>query len=141
MNIGGSRVDAASLGWHGDKLVFTGYMVAGDEKLPVNHTFTKKGDAAYSALEVTGARTASQCSGKKRAARRSAAREQGRSIPKICDHGAFFSWAWVPRVRIDQPYFPPCQCNGTSAARNCSDETFLQIRLWECAICRFPDRS
>ncbi len=56
LNIGGSRVDVTSLGWHGDKLVFTGYMVAGDEKLPVKHTLTKKGDAAYdSALEVTGA--------------------------------------------------------------------------------------
>jgi hypothetical protein len=56
MNIGGSRVDATSPGWDGDKLVYTGYMITGDEKLPVKHTFTKKGDAAYdSALEVTGA--------------------------------------------------------------------------------------
>lgn len=56
MNIGGSRVDVTSPGWDGDKLVFTGYMIAGDEKLPVKHTFTRKGDAAYdSALEVTGA--------------------------------------------------------------------------------------
>jgi hypothetical protein len=40
----------------GDKLVFTGYMITGEEKLPVKHTFTKKGNAAYdSALEVTGA--------------------------------------------------------------------------------------
>ena len=31
-------------------------MIAGDEKLPIKHIFTKKGDAAYdSALEVTGA--------------------------------------------------------------------------------------
>jgi hypothetical protein len=56
MNIGGSRVDVTTPGWDGDKLVFTGYMIAGDEKLPVKQTFTKKGDAAYdSALEVTGA--------------------------------------------------------------------------------------
>ena len=56
MNIGGSRVDVTSPGWDGDKLVYTGYMIAGDEKLPVKHTFTRKGDAAYdSALEVTGA--------------------------------------------------------------------------------------
>lgn len=55
MNIGGSRMDVTSPGWDGDKLVFTGYMIAGDEKLPVKQTFTKKGDAAYeSALEVTG---------------------------------------------------------------------------------------
>jgi hypothetical protein len=56
MNIGGSRVDVTSPGWDGDKLVYTGYMIIGDEKLPVKHTFTRKGDAAYdSALEVTGA--------------------------------------------------------------------------------------
>jgi len=56
MNIGGSRVDVTSPGWDADKLVFTGYMITGDEKLPVKHTFTKKGDAAYdSALDVTGA--------------------------------------------------------------------------------------
>jgi|GEM_PF-571027 len=56
MNIGGSRVDVTSPGWDGDQLVFTGYMIAGDDKLPVKHTFTRKGDAAYdSALEVTGA--------------------------------------------------------------------------------------
>jgi hypothetical protein len=56
MNIGGSRVDVTSPGWDGDKLVFTGYMIIGDEKLPVKHTVTKKGDAAYdSVLEVTGA--------------------------------------------------------------------------------------
>jgi hypothetical protein len=55
MNIGGSRVDVTSPGWDGDKLVFTGYMIAGDEKLPVKQTFTKKSNAAYdSALEVTG---------------------------------------------------------------------------------------
>jgi hypothetical protein len=56
MNIGGSRVDVTSPGWDGDKLVFTGYMIAGDEKLPVKHTITRKSDVAYdSALEVTGA--------------------------------------------------------------------------------------
>jgi hypothetical protein len=56
MNIGGSRVDVTSPGWDGDKLVYTGYMITGDEKLPVKHTFTRQGDAAYnSALEVTGA--------------------------------------------------------------------------------------
>lgn len=56
MNIGGSRVDLTTPGWDGDKLVFTGYMIVGDEKLPVKQTFTKKGDRAYdSALEVTGA--------------------------------------------------------------------------------------
>ena len=56
MNIGGSRVDVTAPGWNGDTLVFTGYMIAGDEKLPINQTFTKKGDAAYdSALVVTGA--------------------------------------------------------------------------------------
>ena len=56
MNIGGSRVDVTSPGWDGDKLVYAGYMIIGEEKLPVKHTFTKKGDAAYdSALEVTGA--------------------------------------------------------------------------------------
>ena len=56
MNIGGSRVDVTTPGWDGDKLVFTGYMITGEERLPVKQTFTKKGDAAYdSALEVTGA--------------------------------------------------------------------------------------
>ena len=56
LNIGGSRVDVTSPGWDGDKMVFTGYMVAGDEKLPVKQTFSKKGDAAYdSALKVTDA--------------------------------------------------------------------------------------
>jgi hypothetical protein len=56
MNIGGSRMDVTSPGWDGDKVVFTGYMITGDEKLPVKHTLTKKGDAAYdSALEVTDA--------------------------------------------------------------------------------------
>jgi len=56
MNIGGSRVDATSPGWYGDKLVFMGFMIVGDQKLPIKQTFTKKGDAAYdSALEVTGA--------------------------------------------------------------------------------------
>jgi hypothetical protein len=56
MNIGGSRVDVTSPGWDGDKLVYTGYMIIGDDRLPVKHTFTRKGDAAYdSVLEVTGA--------------------------------------------------------------------------------------
>jgi len=56
MNTGGSRVDVTSPGWDGDKLVFTGYMIAGDEKLPVKHSFTRKGDAAYdSTLEMAGA--------------------------------------------------------------------------------------
>ena len=56
MNIGGSRVDVTAPGWEGNKLVFTGYMIANDEKLPIQQTFTKKGDAAYdSALVVTGA--------------------------------------------------------------------------------------
>jgi hypothetical protein len=56
MNIGGSRVDVTAHGWDGDKLVFTGYMIASDEKLPIKQTFTKKGDAAYdSALVVTSA--------------------------------------------------------------------------------------
>jgi ketosteroid isomerase-like protein len=56
MNIGGSRMDVSTPGWDGDTLVFTGYIVAGDEKLFVKQTFTKKGDTAYdSALVVTGA--------------------------------------------------------------------------------------
>ena len=56
MNIGGSRVDVTSPGWDGDKLIYTGYMIIGAEKLPVKHTLMKKGDAAYDAyLEVTGA--------------------------------------------------------------------------------------
>src|SRR5271166_402083 len=56
MNIGGLRVDVTSPGWEDDKLVYTGYIITGEEKLPVKHTFTKKGDAAYdSELEVTGA--------------------------------------------------------------------------------------
>jgi hypothetical protein len=55
MNIGGSRVDVTSPGWDGDKLVYTGYMILGEEKLPIKHTFTRNGDAAYDAdLEVTG---------------------------------------------------------------------------------------
>ena len=55
MNIGGSRVDVTAPGWDGDTLVFTGYMVRGDEKLPIKQTFTKKGDAAYDgALVLTG---------------------------------------------------------------------------------------
>jgi ketosteroid isomerase-like protein len=56
MNTGGSRVDVTALGWDGDKLVFTGDMVANDERLPIQQTFTKKGDAAYDCtLVVTGA--------------------------------------------------------------------------------------
>lgn len=56
MNMGGSRMDVTAPGWDGDTLVFTGYMVTGDEKLPIKQTFTKKGDAAYdSALVVTDA--------------------------------------------------------------------------------------
>jgi len=56
MNIGGSRVDVTAPGWDGDKLVFTGDMIANDEKLPIRQTFTKKGDAAYDCtLVVTGA--------------------------------------------------------------------------------------
>ena len=56
MDIGGSRVDVTAPGCDGDELVFNGYMTAGDEKLPVRQTFTKKGDTAYdSALEVTRA--------------------------------------------------------------------------------------
>ncbi|MGB8030456.1 MAG: hypothetical protein WCF30_12430 [Terracidiphilus sp.] len=56
MNIGGSRLDLTSPGWDGDKLIYTGYMITGDQKLPVKHTFTKKGNAAYdTALNVTGA--------------------------------------------------------------------------------------
>ena len=56
MNIGGSRLDMTTLGWSGDTLVFTGQMIAGDEKLPVKQTFTRKGDGAYdSSLLVTGA--------------------------------------------------------------------------------------
>jgi hypothetical protein len=58
MNIGGSRVDVTTPGWEGDTLVFTGYMITGDERLPIRQTFTKKGDAAYdSALVVTDAET------------------------------------------------------------------------------------
>ena len=54
MNIGGSRMDVTSPGWDGDKAVLRGYLITGDEKLPVKHTLTKKGHAAYdSALEVT----------------------------------------------------------------------------------------
>lgn len=54
MNIGGSRVDVTAPGWIGEKLVFTGYMVANDEKLPIKQTFMKKDDAAYdSGLVVT----------------------------------------------------------------------------------------
>lgn len=56
MNIGGLRVDVTSPGWDGDKLIFTGYMITGNAKLHVKHTFTKKDDAAYdSAFELTGA--------------------------------------------------------------------------------------
>ena len=56
MNIGGSRVDVTTPGWDGDTLVFTGDMIANDEKLSIHQTFTRKGDAAYdSALVVTGA--------------------------------------------------------------------------------------
>jgi ketosteroid isomerase-like protein len=56
MNLGGSRVDVTALGWDGDKLVFTGDMIANDEKLPIQQTFTKKSDAAYdSTLVVTDA--------------------------------------------------------------------------------------
>jgi predicted small secreted protein len=55
MNIGGSWVDVTAPGWEGDKMVYTGLMTANDEKLPIQQTFTKKGDAAYdSALVVTG---------------------------------------------------------------------------------------
>jgi hypothetical protein len=56
MNIGGSRLELTSPGWDGDKLVFTGSMILGDQKLPVKHSLTKKGDAAYDAyLEMFGA--------------------------------------------------------------------------------------
>jgi hypothetical protein len=52
MNIGGSRMDVTSPGWEGDKLVYTGTMITGDDKLTVKHTFTRKGDAAYDAVVV-----------------------------------------------------------------------------------------
>jgi ketosteroid isomerase-like protein len=56
MNLGGSRVDVSTPGWDGDKLVFTGYIIANGEELPIRQTFTKKGDAAYDgALIVTSA--------------------------------------------------------------------------------------
>jgi hypothetical protein len=49
-------VDVTAPGWDGDKLVFTGDMIANDEKLPIQQTFTKKGTAAYDCtLVVTGA--------------------------------------------------------------------------------------
>jgi hypothetical protein len=36
-------------------MVYTGFMTANDDKLPIQQTFTKKGDATYkSALIVTG---------------------------------------------------------------------------------------
>jgi hypothetical protein len=55
MNIGGSRIDVTSPGWDGDKLIYTGSMIIGTEKLPVKHTLTKKSDAAYDAyLEMGG---------------------------------------------------------------------------------------
>ncbi len=56
MNIGGSRLELTSPGWDRDKLVFTGSMILGDQKLPVRHSLTKKDDAAYDAyLEMFGA--------------------------------------------------------------------------------------
>jgi len=55
MNIGGSRLELTSPGWVGDKLVFTGHMIVGAQKLAVRHSLTKKGDAAYDAyLEMIG---------------------------------------------------------------------------------------
>jgi hypothetical protein len=56
MNLGGSRLDMTTPGWDGDTLVFTGNMIAGDEKLSVKQTFKMESDSAYdSALVVTGA--------------------------------------------------------------------------------------
>ena len=48
MNIGGSRVDVTSPKWDGKKLVFTGYMIAGDDELPVKHTITRRCDVTRS---------------------------------------------------------------------------------------------
>jgi hypothetical protein len=42
-----------TLGWDDDKLVFTGNVITNDQKLPIQQTFTKKGDAAYNAQALT----------------------------------------------------------------------------------------
>ncbi|MGA8730481.1 MAG: hypothetical protein WB608_17135, partial [Terracidiphilus sp.] len=41
-------------GWDGDRMVYTGYMVRNDQKLPAMHSFLKKGDHRYdSRLEIS----------------------------------------------------------------------------------------
>ncbi|MGP8187424.1 MAG: hypothetical protein ACLQKY_15285 [Terracidiphilus sp.] len=55
MNIGGSRMDMTSPGWEAGKLIFTGFMVTGDQKLPATQTFTKKSHAeTVNGLEIRG---------------------------------------------------------------------------------------
>jgi hypothetical protein len=54
-NIGGSRMDMTTLGWDGDTMVATGYMIRNDQKLPAKQSFLKKGDDRYnSSLEIAG---------------------------------------------------------------------------------------
>ena len=54
MNIGGSRMDMTSPGWEGDKIIWTGFMVTGDQKLPATQTFIAKSKTAtYNTLQIT----------------------------------------------------------------------------------------
>lgn len=56
MNIGGSRMDLTTPGWDGSRLVFSGFMTTGEDRLPVEQVFTRKTAAEYGAsMKVTDA--------------------------------------------------------------------------------------
>ncbi len=56
MNIGGSRMDLTTPGWDGNRLVFSGFMTTGEDRLPVEQVFTRKTAAEYGAsMKVTHA--------------------------------------------------------------------------------------
>ena len=63
MNIGGSRMDMTAPGWDGDRLVFSGFMSNGDNRLAVEQVFTKKTANEYAAwLKMTDTAGATQAS-------------------------------------------------------------------------------
>ena len=63
MNIGGSRMDVTTPGWDGDRLVFSGLMTNGDNRLAVQQVLTKKTANEYDAwLKMTDDAGATQAS-------------------------------------------------------------------------------
>jgi hypothetical protein len=53
--LGGSWGTLTAAGWEGDKLVYSGEMMTMGKKMPLKHTFTKKGDSEFmSVYEMAG---------------------------------------------------------------------------------------